>query len=626
MKVKTSIQENAFICKVFLSTSPQGKVSGLLCVAGVLLWVCLLCEASQDIMVYMLKSWLKQHCDSLLFVVLGVFFFMLYSFPYWQSRQWSGEYSNGHVIYNSPDETATAVFINHYIEARNFFIPESLNEATRQVIHPRSVNVITRVGITPTTFLVPVGFLGIFFLYGNLLRLIGVDFLIFLTPLIAVIGVVFFYGLVQFIFTKKIAFISALLLLMHPAYWYYASRGLLNNVLFVDLLVVGFYFLFLAYQQRIRRVSCSIFHVLAGLFFGGAVLVRPSEIFLLCGVLFLIGVFSWRRIRLPNIFLFLLSFAIGIMTLLWQNATVYGNPFMTGYGTTSELANVRADFTLVSVFSNFSSQRVSEFLRQFFLPFGFHPQLIIQVAVDYFFSYFGFFSFLAVIGALLLFIKNIQNRHERKIFSLYLLISLVVTTLLVTVYGSWSVTDNINGNEVSIASSYVRYFLPIFVVLTPLMGYAIVFLVSWIRGTASLRLLLWLFFGVSYVVASTKIVLLNRSESLVGAGESVHSYYAVEERVNRYVAPSAVLLVDRADKIFWPKRKVVVYLRNEDIFSGVEALVLKQVLVYYYLHTELAADIQKELNNTVLPKYGLKIEQLKRFDQGDYLYRIIKKP
>ena len=226
--------------------------------------------------------------------------------------------SGGVVRLNSPDETANYFFARTYAQSGQIGYDEPLLASSKGVVHPRSMT-------TAGNRVVPVGFLGLTVLYGLLGKLFGVYAILFLTPFFAVCSAYLLYLLLKRIFSKNIAALSGVLLLIHPAYWYYATRGLLPNVLFVDLLLVGCLCTALGFEKK--RTWCALF---GGVFVGLALTVRLSEIIWVFAAATLLALVTLRRKTLAGIFLFIIGCALPLGILFSFNKSVYGHPFLCG--------------------------------------------------------------------------------------------------------------------------------------------------------------------------------------------------------------------------------------------------------------------------------------------------------
>src|SRR3989339_203277 len=77
------------------------------------------------------------------------------------------------------------------------------------------------------------------FLYGFFVMILGPMALWYLTPLLTILAAYGWRRIVQRYTNLSIANIAFALFLLHPAVWYYSARGLMHNVLFLDLLVLA---------------------------------------------------------------------------------------------------------------------------------------------------------------------------------------------------------------------------------------------------------------------------------------------------------------------------------------------------------------------------------------------------
>src|SRR3989339_151085 len=151
-------------------------------------------------------------------------------------------FTTDHKFY-SPDETANFVFTKQFIEHSNLNIEIPLNRAVNNVIFPRSVNVLNG-------NFVPMSFLGLPVFYGLIGKIIGIDLVTFITPILSLIGVFLFYLIIKEVFDKNIAFLSGLFLLFNPVYWYLGGKAMLHNNLFVFFIILGLCLLLLALRRK----------------------------------------------------------------------------------------------------------------------------------------------------------------------------------------------------------------------------------------------------------------------------------------------------------------------------------------------------------------------------------------
>ena len=187
-------------------------------------------------------------------------------------------------------------------------------------------------------------------------------------------------------------------------------------------------------------------------------------------------------------------------------------------------------------------------------------------------------------------------------------------------YGSWRFNDNPDPTQITIANSYVRYWLPLYVLATPFTAGAIIWLsqkISTVFGKKLIIVLLMslvVFFGVQTTFFSSQDGLLVEAQFLKESKE-------IREDVFIRVPENAVIIVDRADKIFFPDRRVLYPLRAERTFALMPTLV-HRVPLYYYGITLPATDLQY-LNEIKLASLGLRIELEIDYNR-ESLYRIFQ--
>ena len=189
-------------------------------------------------------------------------------------------------------------------------------------------------------------------------------------------------------------------------------------------------------------------------------------------------------------------------------------------------------------------------------------------------------------------------------------------------YGSWTFFDNPDPTQVTIANSHVRYWLPAFVLATPFAALGI----RWISRRAftdfaqraALVILVVLCLGLSIRVA-----FLSPQDGIVAAANGL-----VESRTTRNIVldatePDSVIVVDRADKLFFPYRSVLYPLRDDATYALMPRIALR-VPLYYYGITLPKTDVDW-LNADRLAKLGLKIDAVHTF-RIETLYRISQTP
>lgn len=523
-----------------------------------------------------------------------VYFFFLYSFVAFQ------ELATTPVKLNSPDETANYYFSKLFAQHSEIGYSEPFLKDTKGLIHPRSMT-----SSPDVTRVVPVGFLGMVLMYGFLGKLFGSSAILFFTPVIAVGTSVFFYFLLTHFFSKRIAFLSALLLLIHPAYWYYSSRSMFPNVLFVDLIIIGLFFLWRAFDIHGIKKSASMFF-LSGICIGAALTVRLSEL----PWVFLFMVFVWmctlKRSRFFGTLCFFLGVTAALGVLLYYNQQIYGTMFSSGYAFIGE---------------GTSAQQVKKAVSLVLFPFGFTPNIFWENFFIYGISMFWWFALPASIGIGGLFFQGIRTLRKRSIPKEwgYLFATILVGAWLVPFYGSWVVSDTITG-EATLGNSYVRYWLVLYCFMIPLAAYGLNHVYEYARKGVGTYIAFPLICFV-FLFYSFQEVLLQKTDGLKSVVQHIQEYRDISTFTTQATEENAIIFSSRSDKIFFPERRSA---QSFPSFAEADILpaLIQQAPVYYY-GLENQATAQYMSKRYFLP-HGVALEYAFDVPRGESLFRVIK--
>ncbi|MBI4435385.1 hypothetical protein HY630_01830 [Candidatus Uhrbacteria bacterium] len=506
-------------------------------------------------------------------------------------------------LYVSPDETANAFFATRFAETLSLAGPEDELLEQFDRLHPRST-------LVDDGQLVPGSFLGLPFLYGFFVMVVGPIALWILTPLITILAAHGWRRLVERYTNFTIGKISFLLFLLHPAVWYYSARGLMHNVLFLDLLVLAAWLWVVRPMGgkvgrrkggKVAKMERSMWNdLLAGFFIGLALFVRTSE-FLWIGVgLAAAGLIWWRMLSWRRLRAGVFGLLVGLGLFFLMNFFTYGHPLTTGY-----TLGTPPVFELVATDSIDSVE---------LLPFGFHPMNAWRNFSAYGVTMFWWLSILAIPGFFLLLAQKTNRRTVRWAIALATAVSL----WLVFMYGSWEIHDNPDPTQITMANSYVRYWLPMYLFTTPMIAATIQWIAS--RGRSSLaRGLIIATLLLAVAGLNVNATFVQGQDGLVKMREELLSSAQVQESVLRYTQEDAVIIVDRGDKLFFPHRRVWYPLRDDATYDAMPALAQATTL-YYYGITFPHADFDY-LNNSRLKRMNLRIERVETYED-ESLYRI----
>ena len=555
----------------------------------------------------MFASKIKTHKQKIAIAVLMLMFFVIYSFlPISQLKfQQENNITNQSLKFNTPDETINYYFSTSFAKSNSLYYLEPLNDFMHRVIFPRWAFVIDG-KITPGNFL------GIDLIYGTLGKIFSINIIAFLTPLFSILGALFFYLIIKKFFNSQVAFISFLLILFFPAWVYYSSRTMFHNILFFSLFLVGLYFLLKLFQtpdSRFKIINLSRTAMrdstLTGLFFGLSLITRTSEVVWIFLIVLIILIFNFKKLKTlwPYLILSLIIFSACFIPVFYQNKILYNNYFFTGYN-------------LDTMTENLESGEVKKLnlAKAIFLPFGFHPRVIFSVIKNYVVKLFWPWLILWFAG-LILFIKD-KNKNQFKNYKLYLCL-LTTTYYLLFYYGSWFFTDSLNPNLISIGSSYVRYFIPLFIFNIPLIAF--LFYKLWSKK---------IFYKISLLVVACLLLIFSYnltysgSESLSSIKNQINKYNIQSQNILTKINSEDIILMDTStDKIIFPEHKKLIVPQN-----GVEWPEIKNILnhkkVFYFHHR---SDVSQDfLNSNKFFPQDLKISNPQEINGGGVLYKIIK--
>ncbi|KKR84633.1 MAG: hypothetical protein UU31_C0004G0014 [Candidatus Uhrbacteria bacterium GW2011_GWA2_41_10] len=349
---------------------------------------------------------------------------------------------------------------------------------------------------------------------------------------------------------------------------------------------------------------------------GFSLFVRTSEavwvgiLFFVC--LFWIGKrFGWFRIVVA-----IFGVILVLIPLLLFNRSLYSNLFATGY--TVGIADEQASIVSIPVSPQTQDRSLVEIA-----PFGIHPRIAWMNVRLYGIELFWWISVLVLLGIPLIFTKNGEQNVSWHARGAYLFLFLFVAGWLALMYGSWTIHDNPDPSVVTIGNSYIRYWLPIFVMTTPFVALAVQWICRRARTQFARRFaygcMMLLLFGLGMRAA-----FFAPQDGLVAMRERLVTYTAIRDRVFILTEPDAVFIVDRADKLFFPERRIRYPLRDEKTYALLPDIASRAPL-YYYGITLPEVDVNY-LNTEKLPPLGLRIEHRETFGQESLYHFVLFHP
>jgi hypothetical protein len=560
------------------------------------------------------------------------------------------------IKWGSPDETANYIFTKLYTQTGQLTIYEKYNPYVDEIMQPRSFR-------SDSGNLKPVSFLGIILIYGTIAKIFSIKVIPYLTPFFAALAVFFYYLLIKKIFTARVAWLSTWLLLAFPVWYFFTVHSMFHNVLFVSLLIIGLYFVILsATRARVKNNFLAwrfwrmdwlnlFFAALGGLFVGGALITRTSEALWVIPVLIILWLFNIKKIGFIKLIIFLAFICLPFIPILSWNQILYGGFFRGGYSemnrsiTTISSAGVNLSKTVVVGRFSFAWEQLKKIRDNIFF-FGFRPVPALQAFKNYFVRMFFWFFWPAFLG-FVLFLSRVWKWKKK--YWAYLSVYFVVSAILVLYYGSWDFHDNPNINEITIGNSYTRYWLPIYLGAMPFAAFFIsrlswaifagekleqeplpiltfwkrilnFFRPQWPRrmflvGAAQAVLVMIIFYiSFNFLWSGSKEGLLYIDYN----NKVLRSEYS---QVMALTEPSAVIITQYHDKIFFPERKVIMSTLTEDGMNARYKKIVNLLPIYYFNFTFPAKDFQY-LNDSKLKSAGLSIKKIKQVDSIFTLYKL----
>jgi hypothetical protein len=243
---------------------------------------------------------------------------------------------------------------------------------------------------------------------------------------------------------------------------------------------------------------------------------------------------------------------------------------------------------------------------------------------------FTIFVFVGLFGLLLLFVQNC--RKFRKKYLVYVLVWGILSVILVFYYGSWKFNDNPNPNSFTIGNSYTRYWLPIYLMLIPLVSLAILrvsraLLLITQKSKDRIRLMIATglqFAAIIIISASSLIFVMYGSEE----GIAFLYYNNISERVNtekvlKLTSPNGIIITRYYDKFFFPERRVIMGTLPDDEILRASAKLVAHYPVYYYSFFLDEAAVTYLNERKFLP-YNLQMKLINKVNSKFGLYQLTK--
>lgn len=454
-------------------------------------------------------------------------------------------------FFNSPDELVNAAFIQEFADNTVLVITHTQEfDGVATFIHPRST-------YADRHEILPVGFVGLPFFYGILAKFFAFNIVLMTTSVLAIAAVFAFRNSIARVFDTHIAFFSSLILLFHPAWWYYANRPLLPNLSFVSLLIIGTYFLFLRPLPKKKKLIGKYLNDIVGLLLiGASVFFRPSEIIWVGIVGIVLLIFTRKHIALGQLIVGGAIAAVYAFFFIGMNIALYDSP-LGGYISSNAL------------------EAPSKW--SFLFPFGIDISAIARSTYVYLVKMFWWLSIPSLIGVGVL-LSNLAKKRTSisREQLLYVVVSAIITIWLLLYYGSYEVTLFY---QQSIGVAYTRYWLPIFVLMIPFAVYAYARVLQLFSRKI---MFIVLGIGLAGIIGIQTQTVLYDLNGLVPSHERYTHAEQIRTAILDHTDEDAIIVTDTEDKVVWPYRQVMVRAKDPDIGGAVANMLEKNYKMYYF--------------------------------------------
>ncbi len=511
----------------------------------------------------------------------------------------------------SPDETANYAFAKNFALTGQMTIKEPLNPEVDGIVHPRSMMV-------QGDELKPMSFLGIIILYGKAAQWTDVAVIPFLTPLIGAIGLVIFYLLTSRLFDRRTALLAACLLAFFPPYFYYSSRSMFHNIPFTVFALTGMLFA-VAMNQKAKYpwVRKFLYPALAGLFLGLAAITRTSELLWLGPTMAILWLLNIKNTGVVKLLVLLAFLAIGMLPAAYYSQILHGSPIATGYPQMNSSLSQLGQTGTQLITSGITETSLWQKIRDLIFYFGFNPKQTAKMTYNYFFAMFGWLFWGAILGAV---IFMVQFRKIRKRQLLFVFSFAMLSIILLFYYGSWEFYDNPDPTKATLGNSYTRYWLPVYLGSIILAALGINRLSRLLKNQNLRHAARLLTVGIFMLWGAT-FSLTGKDEGLI---ESYYKQRSSQEEWRQILAATeddAVIITKYHDKLFYPERKVVYGLFDDDNMNRTYAKLVKLAPTYYYNFT-FPPKALDYLNRNKLAKSGLSIKKVRTMNPTFTLYKL----
>lgn len=460
-----------------------------------------------------MRQFFRTHRQIVLGGLLWLGLFGFYSVTAWQQLRWP--------VFSSPDETANFAFAQQVRHAGVAAIPTSLPGSPRSVINT-------------DTQLVPGSFVFFPYLIGMVGKFFGTFGMLMFGPALAATAMLAFWSLMRDFLGRQGARFAALTLATFPTFWFYASRGLWQNGVFVSTLILALWLTVRAWQVRTWGVS-----LLAGFGWGVALAIRPSEVSWVVPTLVIFLLMSWKAVPWRHVGLACLAALVPLLALLAFQQQSYGKLAAGGYreGAFEPAPIVRS----LSMFQQ---------AKNVFFPFGTNPDTAWQRFTTYGIGPLAYVAIPGLLGFFWLTARRWRVRQQRAV----LVSTLVGAGLLVLLYGNYRFIEFPAVREPVLDYSYLRYWLPLAMVESLGLGA----LLNAVRKSSTGKKVA-LVLGAGFIALSLSLIVLDTTIGLRWSIPRISRWQTQSQWLVNATPAGSVIIAGSSDKVIFPRRHVIGY-------------------------------------------------------------------
>lgn len=478
----------------------------------------------------------------------------------------------------SPDEASNAYFMSVLAKTGQYRVDTGLPAEAVNYVRPRSIAVQGQ-------FLASGSFLGLVQAGALTIRLFGLGAERFLTPLLSLGGLMAVFFIFRRFWGRWWALLGTVLIALHPAFFEFATLPYLHNGAFVACLMIAGW----ALLRLLERPG--IFLAIGfGLAYGAALLFRPVEVLWTAPAvgIILLARKLWRELLIAIVVVIVVQ-----SPWLLTNRDIYGSWLSSGY-------------TPSGVFTDdVGTAAVAEPAKRLFTPAGsawsWHW---LSSAWWYFVLFMPAWSAMALIAL----IRYFRRKYVTWSKALKLTVLSLIGIFPLVYYGSWNLYPDTAASVNGALASYVRYWVPLYLMMVPGVIITLRFL--------SRR---WMVVAVAVVMVISQAVIVwsHPVAGLAVRFSGDKSHRAIRDFVLRQTEPQAVVIAGQKDKYFQGDRLAGYRLpQDENGWSALNELVKLRptylyVALYQYNMDKVIGDSQA---------HGLRLEVAGNLGR-DILYR-----